>query len=667
MFKRAAFTLVAFGCGPVVDDSAVEGTPEGKTQDAERIDSRNDPNAFRLNMVRRFVDLPTSGESTRKPFPSNWWPMRQGGAAQRWYQGEASPTEKYDLLVGATIRDVSLTLAKKNWKGEPVNANAQPETFRIGPATEWELRHHGRYGDTDPDSWWGHCNGWSSYVLNEDEPVREVWAKMTSGRVEECTTDRSGCVLFRLGDINALGAELYWNDAARMLGRRCEQETSEFQFDASGRINAVECRDGNAAAWHIVAANMLGAMQRPFIIDLNADFQVWNYPVYRFEIDQDDEVTVQEALAEVGAPAGTTTWIYNDQAVRLRKIQMRAWIVSDSIPPSTQPAGGQLDRYTTIETYEYILELDAIGDIIGGEWIGANKTNHADFIWYSYSNDRTSSDDRYDSDNPNLRYSVFDQILTLAQRAPQPPPGGNVLRLSRTPRVAIPDNDPTGASDTIDVTESFAATSVAVAVDVTHTYQGDLTVLLSHGGQQFTLRSTSGGSTPNIHETYTVAAAIGMSAGGDWTLRVVDSANADVGTIDQWTLTLGRPGGGGGGTVSRSYDATPALPIPDNNRTGISHAISIGDNLRIDELRVTVDVTHTYIGDLSITLSNGTASQTIHDRAGGNTRNLHQTFPTSAFKNASARGTWTLKIADTAAIDTGTLDAWAIEVSGTQL
>src|SRR5262245_46676738 len=190
MWKHIALTAGLIACGPVE-------IPEGKSQDPEVIDSRNDPSAFRLSMARRFVDLPTAGESLRKPFPSNWWPMRQGGASRSWYNGEPGPTAKYDQLVYASsIKDVQLTLAKKNWKDEPVNPDAQPENFHVGPATQWELQNHGRYGTTDPESWWGHCNGWSSYVLNEDEPIREVWVHSNNGTIEECAPNSTGCVLF---------------------------------------------------------------------------------------------------------------------------------------------------------------------------------------------------------------------------------------------------------------------------------------------------------------------------------------------------------------------------------------------------------------------------------------------------------------------------------------
>ncbi|MCK6546957.1 proprotein convertase P-domain-containing protein [Myxococcota bacterium] len=681
--KLIAASLLLLGASACLDapDGKVAESTEGKQESAERIDTRNDPNRFQLDFSRSWAALPASGESTRKPFPSNWWPMRQGGIARRWNGTELSPAEKYDQLITPTeVREVTLTLAQRDWRGEPTNAGAQPETMRLGPAAEWEHRNHGRHGDTDPDSWWGHCNGWSSYVLNEDEPIRPVTVRYdaTAQRVVECATaSEAGCVRFELGDINALGAELYWSDAARMLGRRCEQEASEFTFDASGRINAVECRDGNAGAFHLVATNMIGRLTRPFIVDLTADFQVWNYPVYRFELTRNEEITLPEALEAIDAPTSTTTWTYNASATRWVRVQLKAWIVEDAIPPTTQPVGGLIDRYTTFEYYDYILELDAAGTILGGEWIGESKRRHPDFLWYSYSNSAYSSasDDQWDGDNPSIRYSYWKQILTLAQRVPESG-GGNSggstepVRASVSPALAIPDNVAAGVTSSLEITESVSPTAVRLTVDITHTYRGDLRVVLTRGTQSITLHDRTGGSTDNLRTTYDVPALVGVDARGTWTLTVSDLDRADVGTLVSWSLELTRPaaGGGGGGTgpVTRELAATPNLAIPDANTTGVQSTITFDEELRVDDLRVDVVITHPYIGDLTVTLSNGTATQVLHRREGGSADDIRRTFETAAFRNASARGTWTLSVVDGAARDVGTLASWRLIVTGTR-
>ena len=660
--------LVFTSCAAPETEEQTSTPPTGKTESAERIDERNDPNLFRLSLTRGYASLPTAGESGRKPFPSNWWPMRNGGAAREWLPGHASPTMKYDQLVNAdAIKDVELTLAKKDWEDNPVNEDAQPETFHVGPATEWELKNHGRYGTTDPESWWGHCNGWASYVLNEDEPLRAVKVRYANNQITECTDNTAGCVEFTLGDINALGAELYWSDGARMLGRRCEEVESDFEMDESGRVSNVECRDGNAGSMHIVATNMLGRLERPFIVDLNADRQVWNYPVYRFELTENRDIDVAEALRLIGAPAGTTSWTYNQDAKRFVKVRMKAWIVEDAIPPTTEIAGPLLARYTTIEYYDYILELDDAGTIIGGEWTGNSKTDHPDFLWYSFSNSPNGAwaDDRYDRDNPSIRYTLFKQILTLAQTEPTTGGGGDdVVRVSATPGLAIPDNNRTGISNTLTVNQAFDIQSVRVKVDISHTYRADLVVRLEHAGRSVTLHDQAGGSADDLHLNMAVDDFTGLSGQGSWKITVSDTYAQDIGTLDSWSLELR----GAGDTPppppptgSHVFEASPGLSIPDNNRTGVSNTLNVGDGFQIASLKVTVNITHTYRGDLNVTLTHAGKTKQLHKQTGGSADNLNETYTVADYNGTDAAGAWVLKVSDHAGADTGTLDDWKLE------
>lgn len=396
----------------------------------ESIDESNDPRLFRLPMTPRLADLPAKGESRRKPFPSSWWPMRNDGIAYAWIAPQPSPAAKYDALAWPErIRDVELRLAQIDARGAPVNLEEPSQIFHVGPTAEWELRHHGRYGLIDPDSWWGHCNGWASYTLNEDEPLRPVVVRYDrdQNQVTECAlAEEPGCVRFELGDINALGAEVYWSDAALVLGRRCMTHLDDLAFDPSGRFERVECRDGNAGTFHVVIANMLGNHERPVVLDLNPKEEVWNYPAYKYEITRNAPISVAEALLEIGAPEDREhRWIFNPDAATLVRVEAELSLVEDAVPPTTWPTGFELERFTSVITYDYILELDASGAIIGGEWVGRSKTSHPDFLWYSLAADQArSTDDLGDADNPSIRYSVFKQILMLAQT-------------TRTPTVAV--------------------------------------------------------------------------------------------------------------------------------------------------------------------------------------------------------------------------------------
>ena len=57
----------------------------------------------------------------------------------------------------------------------------------------------------------------------------------------------------------------------------------------------------------------------------------------------------------------------------------------DWVAESEQNEDGNLsthiDNYTNTDIYEYIVELDADGKVIGGEWIQGSRTDHPDFLW----------------------------------------------------------------------------------------------------------------------------------------------------------------------------------------------------------------------------------------------------------------------------------------------
>jgi subtilisin family serine protease len=118
--------------------------------------------------------------------------------------------------------------------------------------------------------------------------------------------------------------------------------------------------------------------------------------------------------------------------------------------------------------------------------------------------------------------------------------------------------------------------------------------------------------------------------------------------------------------VTRTFDA----PIPDLQTISVS--LDVGEAAAVQSLTVAVDIAHTYIGDLIVTLlpptATGVTEVTLHDRAGGPTRNLRRTFDPAttpalaAFSGKSCRGRWTLQVQDAAAADSGTLVSFGLEL-----
>lgn len=116
------------------------------------------------------------------------------------------------------------------------------------------------------------------------------------------------------------------------------------------------------------------------------------------------------------------------------------------------------------------------------------------------------------------------------------------------------------------------------------------------------------------------------------------------------------------GNMTHDYAATPALAIPDNDPTGVTSTITTTDAGNVATVKVTTDITHTYRGDLKVTLSHGGVTQVVFNNEGGAQHDLKQAFAVTGFEATTLGGDWVLKVEDDAAQDTGTFAAWQLEV-----
>lgn len=153
----------------------------------------------------------------------------------------------------------------------------------------------------------------------------------------------------------------------------------------------------------------------------------------------------------------------------------------------------------------------------------------------------SSSNETVSYDNPPAgRYQVAIRTwreydgLSLTAEYPVPMPIDELYQA--TSQIDIPDNDMTGITSVINVDSSVVATKVQVAVDITHTYKGDLTVILiAPTGEQWVLHDQTGGSADDINLVRELPLAM-LDKSGDWRLVVVDSASKDTGTLKGWQL-----------------------------------------------------------------------------------------------------------------------------------
>lgn len=117
-----------------------------------------------------------------------------------------------------------------------------------------------------------------------------------------------------------------------------------------------------------------------------------------------------------------------------------------------------------------------------------------------------------------------------------------------------------------------------------------------------------------------------------------------------------------------AYTNSVEVAIPDNSSKGISSTVVASEAPRGRKVKVKVDITHSYRGDLKVTLvaPNGKKIDLIK-RSGKSAQNLVGTFggdlvakDLAKFSSIMTTGVWTLKISDHARRDTGKLNSWSL-------
>jgi hypothetical protein len=165
--------------------------------------------------------------------------------------------------------------------------------------------------------------------------------------------------------------------------------------------------------------------------------------------------------------------------------------------------------------------------------------------------------------------------------------------------VAVPDNNPTGISSPIEMPAGIGAISdLNVSLAITHTFNADLDVSLTHGATTLSLFTDVDGGGDGMSltlddeaNTAIEAAAVpaagtpltgtfrpetpgsldaafgGMEASGTWTLNVVDDSAGDLGTLTGWDVD---PAGPCNRAPLASFVVAPASLAPGQTATLVS-------------------------------------------------------------------------------------------------
>lgn len=260
-------------------------------------------------------DYINSGEAERPAWSGYWWPMftSQERRDYRNLYDEDGPLSKYDQYCVA--------IGLPNPRSKEFEAWRNFADSRTEHATGYKA------------FWWGHCNGWASAAVLEEEP--------------RAPHDIKG-IRFAIGDIKGLLTVVHNGDPVDM-------------------IRALGDRD--AHLFHATVIQSIGKERRGLIFDTKLDpidpatkkplREVWNYPSFKYEC------TYAEVASSSGAPSYDVT--------------MNLWFADDGVQPDfvgtrNWPVHGKPKVYT------YRITGDRENPT-SGYWTGSSTQDHPDLMW----------------------------------------------------------------------------------------------------------------------------------------------------------------------------------------------------------------------------------------------------------------------------------------------
>lgn len=163
------------------------------------------------------------------------------------------------------------------------------------------------------------------------------------------------------------------------------------------------------------------------------------------------------------------------------------------------------------------------------------------------------------------------------------PVGGSstVVTQASSPGVLIPDSNTIGVTDRLTVSGAATDSTISVEMNITHTYSGDLIVILtSPAGTSVTLHNRTGGSSNNVIGNYpenltpagSLSAFDGEDHNGIWSLKIVDGAGLDIGTLNSWSVM----------STSPSLCPTPTNIAPVASVASSAVMVTEGNNILLD-------------------------------------------------------------------------------------
>lgn len=304
-----------------------------------------------------------------------------------------APSEKYDLILG----DTSFDLTNRVWN----------YSERWGRGKQWDfltkIELPDGYRIPEPSKfmalWEGICHGWALGAGYTPRAEKTFHVSLPNGKR----------MAVYPSDVNALASLMWANstiqDNVLFEGNRCNKKNPDkdkygryidTEIDKSDTTLQPRCADVHPGVFHTTLINVMGIEGRPIVLDHNPKLPIANQPVGGYELEYFNPKTgkegnLSETMIHVRDYGDKDPYKENrnPETAYIVGVAMNIKYIDWELPKkkvTNSPADDKIVDYK----FNYDLEINAQGKVIGGQWRVSKKggqrlfkqsTNQPDYFW----------------------------------------------------------------------------------------------------------------------------------------------------------------------------------------------------------------------------------------------------------------------------------------------
>ena len=227
---------------------------------------------------------------------------------------------------------------------------------------------------TDAKYWYGYCHAWAAASTLLSEPQFPRY-------------DKNRNILFNVGDLKGYFLVAGYVPLGKMQGKR---------FGRSSYSVETNLNDISPAIFEYWLEHYIGKHKKSFIMDRSngpkddpSAYEVWNYPIYKYEITKTKTATASGWEKDVIA---------------------QVWYAIESKDPNL------VGTCAAKKVYHYILkDTDNDDKVDTSYWVGPNEEDHPDYLWFPTGFFSADPPDVASGDGPNP-YVTIETVFDILKQ-----------------------------------------------------------------------------------------------------------------------------------------------------------------------------------------------------------------------------------------------------------